>query len=145
MTMNQMIVRAVRGDGGRTPGGVARLAGGSRSAALRERLSSALNDLESARRAGDEEAVGFCEFRVDQAVEEARATRAPAEPEAPPPIFDGGVRRGPRPIVRPGMREDSAMELLARSFAQHSVEKRERNSYKETIITNDLPPRRDRL
>lgn len=118
-----MILAAARRS---TPtGGAARLAGEPASNPyLRERLSSALNDLEAAERAGDADAIHFHEFRVERARSEAQAAREAAEPEQPPVSFDGGFM-GRRSVAPPaGMGEPpSSIELLRSSLEAHGAER----------------------
>ena len=106
--MNSMILAAARR--GTPTGGAVRLAGEPASNPYpRERLSSALNDLERAR-------------------SEAQAAREAAEPEQPPVSFDGGFM-GRRSVAPPaGMVEpESATQLLRRSFETRASEIRERS------------------
>jgi len=135
--MNQMFVDAASRGERLTAGALARLSGDSTADtghAVRERLAGALNSLEAAERAGDEDAIHFAEFKVERAREAAQAARLAAVPEHPG--FDGGVRQ--RRIFQPGAREpQSSAELLMASFAAHRVERLERDADPgQTIITN---------
>ena len=93
--------------------------------ALRERLSGALNDLEAARRTGDDATIGFAEHRLDTAMHDARQAREqPREEDGRFAGFDGGVcgRRSP-PI--PHLHAESSDGSRARAFSASRSERSE--------------------
>jgi hypothetical protein len=148
MTMNQLFKAAGGRGEHRTADLFARFTGsptvdtsGRDRGPLRERLSGALNDLESAQRAGDETAIDFHEFRVDRAVNEARAARTSAEPEqgAPQPAgYDGGVR-GRRSPPQPGLSQESASSLFLRAMQTSRQERAAREADAgQTITANNF-------
>src|SRR5207244_735864 len=97
---------------------------------LRERLSTALTNLERAQRSGDPDEIGFCEHKVDQCVEAARAAREAAqEPPRNPDgtyagTFDGGVRRSASKPT-PGGAQESSSDLFRRMLGAHRNEQRD--------------------
>jgi hypothetical protein len=108
--------------------------------ALRERLSSALNSLEAAKRAGDDVMVDVHEHMVDGIVSEARAARTPDESGAgagqPQPSFDGGVR-GRRSPPQRGLGQESASSLFVRAMVASQQQRAEREADAgQTIIAN---------
>ena len=127
-TMNEMFRAAARRRNERREGIAARLTGRPTVDTSRQASAGTLGALvaerERALQADDEQAVTHAEDKIDRLLGEARAGRAPAELEQPPPSFDGGVRgRLPRPT--PGMVAESASQLLARSLLAYSQERRE--------------------
>ncbi len=109
---------------------------------LGERLSQALDNLESAQRGKDDFAIDVCKHALSKLVNEARAARsAPGsangggEPAAPAPGFDGGVQRRPGP--RPGIQPQSATSLLAQAMLRSREQRAEREAEPEhSIIAN---------
>jgi hypothetical protein len=110
---------------------------GESSTVLRERLSGALDDLERAKRSGNEDAIDFCDFRVEQMVKDARAARTSAQPQSPPVNFDGGVR-GRKSPPAPGSTPLTANALFAQAVTQSRVERAARDAEEQTIIVNSI-------
>jgi len=144
-SMNQMIVQGLRGHDERNRrrfgGALERLTGTAPAPAgvdpsLRERLSGALNELDRAKRSGDEAAIHYAEFVVDRAREAARDAREAAMPE--PPGFDGGFhgRRGP---PGPRLREETSTQLLARSLQVYGAESRARREREAAATAGHQP------
>jgi hypothetical protein len=135
--MNELFASAARR--GKHVGVLSRLTGEPTptSSALRERLSSALNSLEAAQRAGDDVMVDVCESMVDRVVQEARAARTPDEGAGQPqPTFDGGVR-GRRSPPQRGLGQESASSLFVRAMVTSQRERAEREAAPDqTIIAN---------
>lgn len=130
--MNQMILAGA--GRGKHVGPLARGAG-SPTLSSQERLSALEAAREEAKRSGDDTLLAIAEDRIAQLLDETRAGRTSAEPEQPPPSFDGGVQRGVRP--RPGgVREESAGELMVRAMTQSRVERAGRNADGRKIIAN---------
>jgi hypothetical protein len=135
--MNQMFLDA--GRRGKHVGVLSRLTGEPTptSSALRERLSSALNSLEAAKRAGDDVMVDVHESMVDRVVEEARAARKPdesGEGAGQPQRFDGGVRGRRSPPSR-GLSQESASSLFVRAMVTSQQERTEREADAGQTIT----------
>ncbi len=127
--MNRMIFAGARR--GRTTGTFARSGGQPTPSdpALRERLSGALNDLESAQRSGRDDAIDYAEHRLSQVIDEARAGRQEREQARDPETgqfvsFDGGVQRSPGP--GPGTHVETATDLMLRALQAAGSERRER-------------------
>jgi hypothetical protein len=117
--INEALFEAV----GLNKDGTAKTSASAGNPALRERLSGALNDLEAARRAGDDAKIGFAEHRLDAAMHDARAAREqPREEDGRFAGFDGGVRgRKPPPI--PHLHVESSAELMLRAFSASRSER----------------------
>ncbi len=103
--------------------GTAKTSASAGNPALRERLSGALNDLEAARRAGDDATIGFAEHRLDTVIHDARQAREqPREEDGRFAGFDGGVR-GRKPPPVPHMHVESSAELMLRAFSASRFER----------------------
>jgi hypothetical protein len=102
---------------------------------LGEKLSSVLNDLERAQRAGDGDAIDYFNHRLDKLVQESRAART-QQPEHGGSGFDGGVR-GTVSRPRPGMwPEPTSTQLMKQALIRHREEQAAREAGEQTIITN---------
>ncbi|HMH47683.1 MAG TPA: hypothetical protein VK538_08200 [Solirubrobacteraceae bacterium] len=139
--MNKLFVGAARRGERVSPFARSSDAGTPTNAALRERLSGALTELERAKRTGADEAmVEFHDFRVEKALNDARAART-GEPEQgteqPRPSFDGGVQKRPRPM--PGGGQETASSLFVRAMMTSRQERAERDADPgHTTIANDF-------
>ncbi len=134
--MNRMILAGARR--GKHVDSLARGAGSptvNTSLSSQERLSALEAAREEAKRSGDDTLLAIAEDQIEQLLDEARTGRTSAEPEQPPPSFDGGVQRGVGP--RPGgVREESAGELMLRAMTQSRVERAGRNADGRKIVAN---------
>jgi hypothetical protein len=128
--MNQMIVAAARR--GVPTGAVARLSGGG----PREQLDGLMAAHAEAQRAGNEDALGILDFKIDGLLDAARAGGAQSrDPQTgqfvaePAPSFDAGVRGTRLPAPPAGMVEpESATQLLRRSLETYGAERRAANA-----------------
>jgi hypothetical protein len=102
------------------------------------RYSDLCEDYAQAVNSGDEIAIEMANQRIDELVAEARAARAAAQPEAPPPVsFDGGVRgRRPGPAPPAGARVESAAQLFRRALARSLAEREERGDDPTIVVRN---------
>jgi hypothetical protein len=113
----------------------------SLSEVMHERLSAALTELERAERGKDPDAVAYANHLVDRLTEEARAARTeqPRNPDgtfAPPPEFDGGVRRTRDSERRHTHQQESATSLMARAMMTSRQERTERGEEQTLIASN---------
>jgi hypothetical protein len=117
--INEALFEAV----GRNKDGTERSTSSAGNPALRERLSGALNDLEAARRSGDDATIGFAEHRLDTVIHDARQAREqPREEDGRFAGFDGGVR-GRKPPPAPHLQVESSTELMLRAFSASRSER----------------------
>jgi hypothetical protein len=102
---------------------------------LRERLSGALDELDTAKRAGDEDAIGFYEFRIEKLLDEARANANARARQPDHGGFDGGVRgTGTRPT--PGTwPEPTSAQLMQQAMLRSREERAQREADEHTIFT----------
>jgi hypothetical protein len=95
-----------------------------------DRLTQALNDLESAERRGDPDEIAYANHRLDMAVQAAREARQhPRDPATGQYVggsFDGGVRRslGARRHL-PEMTDESANSLFKHALEASAQEQAE--------------------
>ncbi len=133
-TMNEILFEAV----GLEKDGTAKTSASAGNPVLRERLSGALNDLEAARRAGDDATIGFAEHRLDTVIHDARQAREqPREEDGRFAGFDGGVR-GRKSPPTPGLVSESSAQLLLRSFSSARQERAERNADDGSTLTLNI-------
>jgi hypothetical protein len=123
--INEALFAAV----GRNMDGTEKTSASTGNADLRERLSGALNDLEAARRTGDDAVVGFAEHRLDTAIHDARQAREqreqqPREEDGRFAGFDGGVR-GKRSPPTPHLQAESSAALMLRAFSASRFERKQ--------------------
>jgi hypothetical protein len=103
--------------------GSAKTSASAGNPALRERLSGALDDLDRAKRAGDDATIGFAEHRLDTVIHDARQAREqPREEDGRFAGFDGGVR-GRKPPPVPHLHVESSAELMLRAFSASRSER----------------------
>lgn len=118
-TINEALFEAV----GRNKDGTAKTSASAGNPALRERLSGALDDLDRAKRSGDDAMIGFAEHRLDTVIHDARAAREqPREEDGRFAGFDGGVRGRRSPPI-PGLVSESSAELMLRAFSASRSER----------------------